>query len=497
VAFRLPFPSSLLPFSFALFPFLLLCTLNSAGYRYGASDLAFYIPAALEKLDPALFPRDGALIASQARLTMIDEVIAGLARVTGLSLPPLFAALYVLTLSLLLAGAWLIADRVYRSPWTTTALAAALTLRHAIARSGTNTLEGYFHPRQLAFSLGTLAIAAVLRQRTPVAGVLVLAAGLLHPTTALWFGIWIAVATYLNQPPWRRPILAASAAAIAAGTWVLLAGPLAGRLVIMDPAWLATLETKDYLFPLEWPLYAWLLNLAYAPLILWIFRRRRDAGVLVDAERGVVWGCLSLVLIFAIALPLNAAHLAIVVQLQTPRVFWMLDFWATVYAVWALAESASLSVRRRRIAITVIAAFSITRSAYIKFVKFPERPIAEIGIPDTDWGRVMAWVRTTPRDSGWIAHPSHASLYGTSLRVAGRRDVLVEGVKDAAIGMYERDVAMRTHDRLAEIDPFDRITPDRARALGARYGLEYLVTAQSLDLPLAYADGALRVYRLR
>jgi hypothetical protein len=490
VAFRLPF-------SFSLLPFLLLCKLNSAGYRYGASDLAFYIPDALEKLDPALFPRDGALIASQARLTMIDEVIGGLARMTGLSLPPLFAALYALTLSLLFAGAWLIATRVYRSPWTTAALLAALTLRHAIARSGTNTLEGYFHPRQLAFSLGALAIAAVMRRRTAVAGILVLAAGLLLPTTALWFAVWIDVATYINEPRWRRPIVAASAAVIAAGAWALMSGPLAGRLVIMDPAWLATLETKDYLCPLEWPLYAWLLNLGYAPLVLWIFRRRREAGVLVDAERGVMWGCVALVLIFAIALPFNAAHLAIVVQLQTPRVFWMLDFWATVYAVWALAEGATLSARRSRTAIAVIAAFSMTRSAYIKFVKFPERPIAEIGIADTDWGRVMAWARTTPRDSGWIAHPSHASLYGTSLRVAGERDVLVEGVKDAAIGMYERDVAMRTHDRLAEIDPFDRITPERARALGVRYGLEYLVTAQSLDLPLAFADGSLRVYRLR
>jgi len=68
-----PFGRLLLPFAFCLLPFLLLCTLNSAGYRYGASDLAFYIPAALEKLDPSLFPRDGALIASQAHLTMIDE----------------------------------------------------------------------------------------------------------------------------------------------------------------------------------------------------------------------------------------------------------------------------------------------------------------------------------------------------------------------------------------------------------------------------------------
>jgi hypothetical protein len=109
----------------------------------------------------------------------------------------------------------------------------------------------------------------------------------------------------------------------------------------------------------------------------------------------------------------------------------------------------------------------------------------------------MAWARTTPRDSGWIADPAHAILYGTSVRVAGERDVFVEGVKDAAIGMYERDVAMRTRDRLAEIEPFDAMTPARARALATRYALDYLVTIQVLDLPLAYSSGALRVYRLR
>ena len=40
-----------------------------------------------------------------------------------------------------------------------------MTLRHAIAKSGTNTLEGYFHPRQLAFAFGVLAIAQFLRGR--------------------------------------------------------------------------------------------------------------------------------------------------------------------------------------------------------------------------------------------------------------------------------------------------------------------------------------------
>jgi hypothetical protein len=63
--------------------------------------------------------------------------------------------------------------------------------------------------------------------------------------------------------------------------------------------------------------------------------------------------------------------------------------------------------------------------------------------------------------------------------------------------MYERDVAMRTRDRLAEVQAFDEMTPERARSLAARYGLDFLVTPQGLDLPLAYSSGSLRVYRLR
>src|SRR5262245_34653223 len=154
-----------LPFTFCLLPFLLLCTLNSATYRYGASDQAFYIPAALLHLHPEFFPHDGPLIVSQARLTVTDEAIAVAASTTGASLPALFAALYVASLLLLATAVWLIGRRLYRTAWTSVALLAALTLRHAIWRTGTNTLEGYFHPRQLAFALGALALAAILRRR--------------------------------------------------------------------------------------------------------------------------------------------------------------------------------------------------------------------------------------------------------------------------------------------------------------------------------------------
>jgi hypothetical protein len=483
-------------FALSLVPFLLLCTANSAGYRYGASDLAFYVPAVLERIDPALFPRDSALIASQARLTGIDEVVATLSRVTALSLPALFAILYCVTLTVLAIAVWLIGSRMYRTQWATLALVAALTLRHAIAKSGTNSLEGYFHPRQLAFALGALAVAALLRGRLVVVAALVLAAGIIHPTTALWFAIWMTVAVAVNERRLRASLAAATGLAAVAGVLLLTGGPLAGRLVVMDPEWVATLATKDYLFPFEWPLYAWVINLVYAPLIVMIYRRRRQAGLVIPGEAGLVIGSLSLLLVFVVALPLNAARVALVVQLQTPRIFWMLDLMATLYVVWALADAAG-TARRARVTAIVIAVTSVTRAVYIQMVRVPDRPMVQIGIAADDWGRAMAWARETPRTTSWVADPIHAIKYGTSLRVAGERDVFVEAIKDAAIGMYTREIAIRTRDRLAELEDFDAMTAGRARALAERYGLDYLVTEQPLDLPVAFASGEVRIYRLR
>jgi len=66
--------------------FALAATANGAGYRYGTSDQAFYIPVVVRALNPAAFPRDAALIDSQGRLMLSDEIIAGIIRVTGLRL---------------------------------------------------------------------------------------------------------------------------------------------------------------------------------------------------------------------------------------------------------------------------------------------------------------------------------------------------------------------------------------------------------------------------
>ncbi|MBA2303753.1 MAG: hypothetical protein H0W08_14105, partial [Acidobacteria bacterium] len=148
-----------------------------------------------------------------------------------------------------------------------------------------------------------------------------------------------------------------------------------------------------------------------------------------------------------------------------------------------------------QVAALAILCLSGARGIYVLAVA--ERPPLQISIPDDDWGRVMAWARTTDIDSGWLADPLHAVLYGTSVRVAGERDVLVEAVKDAALGMYDRRIAVRTSERIRAVPDFLRLTPAEARRLGATYDLDYLVTEQMLDLPLAFQEGALRVYRIQ
>lgn len=484
-------------FAACLLPFLLLATLNSAGYRYGASDQAFYIPAVLLRLDPSLFPRDRPVLAAQAPLTGADEIVAAVVRATRLSVPAACALLYVASLALLASAAWAVGRVIFRTRWAAVALLAALTLRHAVPDSGTNTLEGYFHPRQLAFGLGVLALAAFLRRRYTAALLVIAAAAALHPTTAAWFGICLGMAAFVAEPQLRKILALTAGLAAALAAWALIAGPLAARLTIMDDAWLAALADKDYIFPLRWSWDAWVINAAFVPAILLLYRARRRAGVATPRDRGLVAGCLALAAIFAIAVPLTAARLALAVQLQPGRVFLVLDFVAVIYAVWWLAEGGIAGRRSAgRLAAALVLA-SVARAGYQKVVLFPDRPIAQVYVRDDDWGRVMAWARTTDVGSGWLADPLHAAVYGTSVRLAGHRDVFVEAFKDAALGMYDRDVALRTQERYAAIRDYHLLTAWRARELAARYGLDYFVTEQVLDLPVAFSSGRLFVYAIR
>ncbi|MEQ1575702.1 MAG: hypothetical protein ABL993_15795 [Vicinamibacterales bacterium] len=479
--------------------FALLATANAAGYRYGVSDQGFYVSAIFEDLHPGAYPRDRVVLAPQGSLTTIDEIGAAIIRHTGISLPLLCAMGYIAALAGLWAAIWLIGGSLYQSTWSTVALGLALTLRHRVTQTGANTLEGYFHPRMLAFALGALGLAAFLRHRAWTAIALVALAALIHPTTAIWFAVLLGPALVVSTPSLRRPLLAGAAVGAVFAGWALL-GPLRPRLAIMDDLWISAFAGKDYVFPTAWPVSTWALNLMLPALIFWILKvRARTATAGMDA--GIMAGAAALLACFLISLPFIHTHVALAVQLQSSRVFWLLDLLATIYLTWWLVDRPSATRaathRRRVVVVALLAALTVGRGGYIVFFEHPERRFARMGLPATDWQDAMDWLRGQPLDTHVLADPNHAFKYSTSVRIGAERDVLLEGGKDSAMALYAREVGVRVVERSAAIGDFAQMTPEHARELAGRYDLDYLVTEADLALPMAYRNAQMRIYSLK
>lgn len=475
--------------------FVVVATANGAGYRYGVSDQAFYIPVVTHALDPSLFPRDGMLIDAEGRLMVMDEILAALVRSTGLSLETLFFIGYLVSMALVWSGAVLVGSRLYRQVWIVAALGAALTLRHRIPRTSANSFEPYFHPRVLAFALGTLAVAAFLRRYPRLAVTLVAFCALVHVTTGLWFAVLIGVALAVADRRWRLPLGVGVIAAAAVLAAAVAAGPLRGSVATMDDVWLQAVASKDSLFATDWPAWTWMANLGLLGLLWGAHRVRVRSGAADAEDTGLVWGATALVVLFLITLPLVAAGVSLAVQFQISRVFWLVDFLALVYALAAWVDA------RARTDAAVVAAMLLTlaagRGAYIMLVERPERALFELRTPASPWEEAMRWVASRPRDVHLLADPGHAWKYGASVRVAAARDVLVEEVKDSALAIYSRDAAVRFVDRVSAIGDFPALTADRARDLAARYEIDYLVTEADLPLPEVYRNAQFRIYDVR
>ncbi|HUF47623.1 MAG TPA: hypothetical protein VMM93_07370 [Vicinamibacterales bacterium] len=479
--------------------FVVLATANAGGYRYGVSDQAYYLPAVALAANPDLFPRDRVVLATQTGLMAADDALAAAVRLTGLDLPTVFLVAYALTLVALYGASIAFARALGLSWWATAACVLLLTFRHRIARTGANSLEGYMHPRQLAFALGVAAWACLLRDRLGWAAGLTLAAGLVHPTTGLWFAATVAVAVLWRLRMRPAGLAAAAVATGAVGIWAAVAGPLAGRFVTMDAAWLAVLADKDYLFPAEWPLYAWATNLGAAAIIGLLYHARRTGGFARRQEAELVAGLAALVAAFVLSVPLTEAHLAVAVQLQVNRVFWLLDFVLAVYLAWWLTSGMRWSPRAVAAVVVTLAVLSAGRGAYLLTVEHAERGLVTRALPATAWVDAMRWVAAQPIDWHVLADPDHGWKYGVSVRAAGLRDTVLETGKDTAMAMYDRDVALRVADRLTALSDFERLSTADLRRLDDRYDLDVAVLSRhmTMDLPVLYQNDQFVVYDLR
>ena len=480
--------------------FSVLAVFNSGGYRYGASDQAFYVPAIMRHVDPSLFPRDRVLIAVQDDLLLINSLLASIVLATGLSVAQVLFGAYLFMLLAVAAAGWLFGRALLGTRWAAAALVLAMSIRHRVPKTGVNTLEHYFHPRMIAFAVGTAGLTALVRGRAWVAFALAMGAGIVHPTTGIWFAIVIGGGACVALPEQRRGWILLALGAALAGAGVLYSGALADRLVVMDAEWLQSLATKDYLFPNRWSPSTWLQHALYLIVITISFRARRRLGLAGRGEHALVAGLVAMLVVFGASLPFVSARIALAVQLQVSRAMWLFDLVAVTYAIWWIVEAPWVrgrSVAARRWAVAAVAAGALARGSYVMFVEKAGAPPIRVDLARDPWRDAMDWLRSQPVDVHVVADPGHAWRYGSSVRIAAGRDVFLEEVKDAAIGMYSREVATRVLARTRAVGDFTQLTPERARALAGEYDLHYLVTETTLQLPLAYENAGFRIYRLR
>jgi hypothetical protein len=234
------------------------------------------------------------------------------------------------------------------------------------------------------------------------------------------------------------------------------------------------------------------VNVGLLALLLAIHQRRRRRGQSTPEATGLVWGAGAVVALFVLTLPLVAGRLALPVQLQISRVFWLVDFLATA---WLIGEIADRSEHRARLVVIVIGLVATARGVYGLGVEHQDRSLMEVHLADSRWHDAMVWLRQQPRDIHVLADPGHAWKYGTSVRVSAERDVFLEEQKDSAIAMYSRDVALRVVERVKAIGDFNALTADRANVLSARYDIDYLVTEVSIpSLREVYRNQQFHIY---
>lgn len=484
--------------------FIVLATANGAGYRFGVSDQAGYVPAVMLAENPAAFPHDASLIRTHAQFFVIDELLGGIGRATGVSLESRFFVAYLVAMAAVWIGVVLVGWSVYGSTpersrvtawWLMLALAATVTLRHHIPRTSANSLEPYFHPRLLALGFGIMAVAAFLRSRNALAVALVGLAGLCHATTALWFAVLIGTALVVVDKRWRVPALVACVMMVPVLAWALSAGPLRFGAATMDGLWIEALGGRNFIFADEWPLWAWAANLGLLAALWGAHMVRVRRGTATVRDDSLVWGATALVALFLVTLPLVAAHVALAVQFQFSRVFWVIDFLVALYGIAAVAES--MPRRHAAMVALVLLTASVARATYIMWSEHPERSLFQVSLPASPWMDAMHWVAGQPLNVQIMAAPDHAFRYGVSVRVAGRHDVLLEDFKDSADAMYSRDIAERTIDRRNALADFGVLTAAAAQSLAARFDVDYLVTEATLPLREVYRNRQFRIYALK
>src|SRR5204862_346225 len=138
-------------------------------------------------------------------------------------------------------------------------------------------------------------------------------------------------------------------------------------------------------------------------VVVLIYRRRRARDLAAPGEFALVAGLLALFGAFVVTFPLTVMRVAFFVQLQVPRVFWLLDFMTAAYLAWWLVDDVFAGRHAKQLAI--VALFVVGSAARGVYLLSGHRDLAAINLPRSDWMEAMNWLKTQPSTWYVVADP--------------------------------------------------------------------------------------------
>ncbi len=466
------------------------------GYHPYAEDAEIYLPGVQKILNPRLFPANTEFFSAHAGHTLYPNLIAFLVRATHLPLPWAALLFHILSIFLLLAASWRLAEALFPSEaredqwacWAAVALMAAL-LTLPIAGTDLYILDQFLNPRNLAAFAALFAVADVLQRKLARAAVW-LAFGLaMHPLMAcyaVFFCGWLIV---LDR---YRPRMLRFAAALPFG--FTLEPPSAAYHEV-------ALRQRSH-FVLRWEWYEWVGAIAPVALLWWFagFAERRGMKNLELVSRAMA--------LFVVAAAGAAIGLGIPARFEALTRIQPLRCLALCYMVLVVAGGGMLGkyVLQSHVWRWVVLLVPLSLGMwYAQRQVFPssqhlEWPWAE---PRNLWVQAFEWIRVnTPVDALFALNPEHMELPGedeNGFRARAERSMLADAVKDKGAASMFPPLAETWAKQIADEKNFSHFDKDDFERLRQKYAVSWIVVQEPgpAGLECPYENATVRVCRLQ
>jgi hypothetical protein len=457
---------------FRIWPILALTAvaLLIGGYHLGVEDAEIYLPAAIKLLHPSLYPYAGEFFLSHGHLSLFGFVLAGTAKITGMSIDSTVFAWYLLTLFATLSACWLFLAQCFSSSyarWTAMFVMAAVLTMPA-TNTGLLLFDPYLTARSFSTPLALVALTSILGHRYAFAGVTVFLTALFHPQMVLYIVflgavIWAAERMGIRS---REPLaVPVSGVALLPGGFHL--SPARGN-------YREALFSRDYFFLYDWTWYHWLGLLAPLGILAWL--GRSDVRGTRPAFRLVTLALIpfGLISIGSAAFLCSSPDFEMFARVQPLRSFHLITLLFVLLVAGVIGEYAADTRKWMPIALFISLAAGMyinTRETYPHSVHI-ELPSSTSKNP---WVNTLLWVRSnTPSDAVFAVDSRY--FKDTPMDVHGFRSIS----ERSALADYYKDGGV--------VSLFPELADEWKQMSDATYGLNHFSRAQFASLRKDYPE---------